>query len=158
MDPYQVLGVSRNASEEEIRSAYRKLAKQYHPDLHPGDQEAALKMQQINAAYDQIKNPSAYKDYQDPFSNPYQQSYTSQQYQDFYDFFNNQQQGKTEFRFYGPFGFYSSSGKRSSSSLINKLGSFVLAFLLISLILSIFSFLGPFGIIIIFLLLSGRRR
>lgn len=56
-DPYQVLGVSPNASDEEIKSAYRKLAKKYHPDLHPGDEEAAKKMQQINAAYEQIKNP-----------------------------------------------------------------------------------------------------
>lgn len=56
-DPYQVLGVSPDASDEEIKSAYRKLAKKYHPDLNPGDAEAAKKMQQINAAYEQIKNP-----------------------------------------------------------------------------------------------------
>lgn len=56
-DPYQVLGVSPDASDEEIKRAYRRLAKQYHPDLHPGDREAAQKMQQINAAYEQIKNP-----------------------------------------------------------------------------------------------------
>lgn len=56
-DPYQVLGVSRDASDEEIKKAYRRLAKKYHPDLNPGDQEAARQMQRINAAYDQITNP-----------------------------------------------------------------------------------------------------
>ena len=56
-DPYKVLGVSPDASDEEIKSAYRRLAKKYHPDLNPGDEEAARKMNEINAAYDQIKNP-----------------------------------------------------------------------------------------------------
>lgn len=57
-DPYQVLGVDRNASDEEIKKAYRRLAKKYHPDANPGDEAAARKMQQINAAYEQIKNPT----------------------------------------------------------------------------------------------------
>ena len=56
-DPYSVLGVSKDASEEEIKRAYRRLAKKYHPDLNPGDPEAAHKMNEINAAYEQIKNP-----------------------------------------------------------------------------------------------------
>lgn len=56
-DPYSVLGVSRDASEDEIKRAYRRLAKKYHPDLNPGDPEAARKMNEINAAYEQIKNP-----------------------------------------------------------------------------------------------------
>lgn len=56
-DPYQVLGVSRDASDDEIKRAYRRLAKQYHPDRNPGDAAAAKKMQEINAAYEQIKNP-----------------------------------------------------------------------------------------------------
>ena len=55
-DPYQVLGVSPGDSEEEITKAYRRLAKKYHPDLNPGDETAAAKMSEINAAYDQIKN------------------------------------------------------------------------------------------------------
>ena len=58
-DPYKILGVSPNATDEEIKQAYRRLAKQYHPDRNPGDEEAAKKMQQINAAYEQIKNPGA---------------------------------------------------------------------------------------------------
>ena len=56
-DPYKVLGVSRDASDEEIKRAYRQLAKKYHPDLNPGDAEAARKMREVNAAYEQIKDP-----------------------------------------------------------------------------------------------------
>ena len=56
-DPYKVLGVSPDASDEEIKRAYRRLAKQYHPDRNPGDAAAAKKMQEINAAYEQIKDP-----------------------------------------------------------------------------------------------------
>ena len=56
-DPYQILGVSRDASDEEIKKAYRRLAKKYHPDLNPGDEEAARQMQRVNAAYEQITNP-----------------------------------------------------------------------------------------------------
>ena len=58
-DPYKVLGVERNASDEQIKQAYRRLAKKYHPDLNPGDEAAARKMKEINAAYEQIKNPQS---------------------------------------------------------------------------------------------------
>ena len=54
-DPYKVLGVAPSASEEEIKKAYRELSKKYHPDLNPGDENAARKMSEINAAYDQIQ-------------------------------------------------------------------------------------------------------
>ena len=73
-DPYKVLGLERGASDEEVKRAYRRLAKKYHPDLNPGDAEAARKMQEINAAYEQIKNPASAGQsqqqsggYQDPF-------------------------------------------------------------------------------------------
>ena len=80
-NPYQVLGVSPDASDEEIKKAYRELTKKYHPDLNPGDEHAAQMMNDINAAYDQIKNGTAtqqgggagayqYQQYADPF-NPY---------------------------------------------------------------------------------------
>ena len=58
-DPYKVLGVSRDASDEEIKKAYRELTKKYHPDLNPGDENAAQMMNDVNAAYDQIKNGTA---------------------------------------------------------------------------------------------------
>ena len=61
-DPYKVLGVSPNASDDEVKAAYRKLAKKYHPDLNPGDEYAARKMNEINAAYEQIKNPQPQND------------------------------------------------------------------------------------------------
>lgn len=99
-DPYKVLGVSPDASDEEIKRAYRNLAKKYHPDLNPGDKEAARKMQEINAAYEQIKNPEKASQqsqggyggygngygggYYDPFGGYRQQSYggqTGDQYQ-----------------------------------------------------------------------------
>ena len=56
-DPYKVLGLDRNASDEDVKKAYRRLAKKYHPDLNPGDGEAARKMQEVNDAYERIKNP-----------------------------------------------------------------------------------------------------
>ena len=56
-DPYKVLGVSPSASDEEIKKAYRTLAKKYHPDLNPGDEVAAQRMNEINAAYDILSKP-----------------------------------------------------------------------------------------------------
>jgi molecular chaperone DnaJ len=53
---YDILGVSKTATEAEIKSAYRKLAKQYHPDLRPGDKEAAEKFKEINEAYEVLSD------------------------------------------------------------------------------------------------------
>ena len=81
-DPYEVLGVSNGASEDEIKTAYRRLAKKYHPDLNPGDPAAAQKMNEVNQAYDRIKNPQSYQQ-PGPGQNPYagQTYYTWNTYQ-----------------------------------------------------------------------------
>ena len=56
-DYYQILGVHRNASADEIKTAYRKLAWQYHPDLNPDNQEAEKKFKEINAAHEVLSDP-----------------------------------------------------------------------------------------------------
>ncbi len=56
-DPYDVLGVSKTASADDIKKAYRKLVKQVHPDLHPGDQKAAERFKDVASAYDIVGDP-----------------------------------------------------------------------------------------------------
>lgn len=120
-DPYHVLGVSRDASEEEIKKAYRKLAKQYHPDLNPGNEEAAKKMNEINAAYEQIKNPgqtnSAY-------------GYSGQQ-----NAWRGPEYGQDVYDFYSPFGWNSQQSRGPvfrKSALLYILAAFLLLNLLSS--------------------------
>lgn len=138
-DPYQVLGVPHGATEEEIKAAYRRLAKQYHPDLHPGDAAAAAHMNEINEAYEAIKNPSAqqhnqgYNPYggQSPFSQqgnttyygPFGWDFQSQDWED---------EQRREYRYY-------SSGNRRFRSPFAILGRMVALFLLLRLFLGLFS-------------------
>lgn len=76
-NPYTVLGVSETATDEEIRAAYRRLAKKYHPDLNPNDPTAAAKMNDVNVAYDQIKTAEKRAAYR---AEAGRQTYHQQQY------------------------------------------------------------------------------
>lgn len=95
-DPYAVLGVSKDASTDEIKKAYRSLAKKYHPDLHPGNKEYEKKMVEINEAYEMLTSPSknmySSNSYQQSNQANYQQRQTQQSFDegfDFADFFYN---------------------------------------------------------------------
>ena len=68
-NPYTVLGLKETATADEVKAAYRALAKKYHPDLNPGSREAEKKMQEINEAYDMIVNHKW-----DPNASSYQNS------------------------------------------------------------------------------------
>ena len=62
-DPYQVLGVQRTASAEEIKKAHRKLVRQYHPDRNPGDEKAEERFKEVQQAYDLLSDPDKRKAY-----------------------------------------------------------------------------------------------
>ena len=62
-DYYDVLSISRNASQDEIRKAYRKLARKYHPDVNPGDEAAEERFKELNEAYEVLSDPEKRKKY-----------------------------------------------------------------------------------------------
>ena len=62
-DLYEVLGLTKTATDDEIKKAYRKLAKQYHPDLNPGDKNAEAKFKEINEAYEVLSDPKKKANY-----------------------------------------------------------------------------------------------
>ena len=133
-DPYEVLGVSRNASQDEIKRAYRKLAKKYHPDLNPGDENAAKMMREINAAYDQIQDPGKYANY-----GYNQQTQSNNGYaNNFYGYNFNQDQNFNGF-YYNPFGFgYRTYHTNQTTRIRNPFVYLFIFYLIINVISAIF--------------------
>lgn len=94
-DLYEVLGVKRDASEKEIRSAYRRLARKYHPDVNPSDTSAEAMFKEINAAHDVLSDPEKRKKY-DKYGDKWEfadQIEQAQRQQSAGDFFRRAQQG-----------------------------------------------------------------
>jgi curved DNA-binding protein len=109
IDYYKILGVDKNATEKEIKSAYRKLARKFHPDLNPNDKDAKKKFQEINEANEVLSDPEKRKKYdqygtdwkhaeefknaghyQEQSSDMHGQSYSGTQYEgEFSDFFES---------------------------------------------------------------------
>ena len=77
-DLYEILGVSKNASQSEIKSAYRKLAVKYHPDKNPGDKAAEEKFKKITAAYDVLSDETKRRQYDSYGSYSTSDAYSSQ--------------------------------------------------------------------------------
>ena len=62
-DYYKILGVGKNATDDEIKKAYRKLARRYHPDRNPGDKEAEERFKEVSQAHDVLSDPEKRKAY-----------------------------------------------------------------------------------------------
>ena len=99
-DYYKTLGVKKDAPEKEIKSAYRKLARKYHPDVNPGDKEAERKFKEINEAQAVLTDPEKRKKYDTlgpdwekrfqhgpagPAGGPYTYTTTSGDFSDFFE-------------------------------------------------------------------------
>ena len=174
-DYYDILGVSRSASNDEIKKAYRTLAFKYHPDRNSGDKNAEEMFKQINAAYDVLGDEAKRKNYDlygqtDSNSNAYQNNY-QRQYQytyadpfgsgDFWDWFSNaqssQQNRQTQNQNNYDWSKHNSRyyRKQNKSSAFGMFVSKVLQIML-ALFFMRFSYIIPFGFLICFgVLING---
>ena len=103
-DYYELLGLNKNASDAEIKSAYRKLAKKYHPDVNPGNEAAATKFKEITEAYDVLRDPQKRSTYDQYGSSAFEGAGNSYTASDFSDIF------KSAFDGFGGFGGFDDIG------------------------------------------------
>ena len=117
-DYYDILGVGRTADEKEIRQAYRRLARQHHPDVNPGDEEAAERFKSINAAYEVLSDADKRAKY-DRYGDQWQHAehFEQQGGPEFSQFFRGGD-GRSG-------GFTFSGGSGSLSDLLGGLGGFI---------------------------------
>ncbi len=166
-DYYQILGVPKNATTDEIKKAYRSLAFKYHPDRNPGDKAAEEKFKQISAAYDVLGDETKRKNYdlggysESSYTNAANQQY-QRQYQytyqnpfgddNFWNWFggsNREEAQNTQDNYSRQYsGFYDNESKKNSKSryksmLFSKALQTLAAFLMFRI-----SFFIPFGFFI----------
>lgn len=116
-DYYQLLGVKRDASGKDIRAAYRKLARQYHPDLNPGEEQAETRFKEIQRAYEVLADPEKRKKY-DQFGPMWEQIESGGGPPPGFD------RGFRNFQFdFGGFGRRDSSGSMFDELLFNNMGA-----------------------------------
>ena len=118
-DFYDTLGVSRTADDKDIRQAYRRLARQHHPDVNPGDESAAERFKSINAAYEVLSDPDKRAKY-DRYGDQWQHAehFEQQGRHDFSQFFRDGDFGG------GRGGFSFSTGGATLSDILGGLGGF----------------------------------
>ncbi|WP_029903039.1 DnaJ C-terminal domain-containing protein [Prevotella sp. 10(H)] len=105
IDYYSILGISKTASADDIKKAYRKLARKYHPDINPNDEEAKKKFQQINEANEVLSDPEKRKKYDEYGEN--------WKHAEEYEKARQQQSRNGGFADYGSFGGFGSGGSFS---------------------------------------------
>lgn len=110
MNYYEILGVEKTATLDEIKKAYRTLAFKYHPDRNPGDKEAEEKFKQISAAYDVLSDETKRRNYD-------LGGYTDSSYSDSY---NNYEQRQYQYTYSNPFEGNEEFWKWANSSYTNN--------------------------------------
>jgi len=120
-DPYKILGVSRDASQDEIRKAYRKLAKSLHPDLHPDDPGKQAEFQAVSSAHDLLRDPEKRRRFDAGEIDASGQERPQRQY---YHQYAGQDQGRRYDAGPGPEGFaggFGAGGEEDLSDLFSEL-------------------------------------
>lgn len=158
MDYYEVLNIPKTATSEEIKIAYRKLAKKYHPDVNPGNKNAEEKFKKINEAYTVLSDPEKRKMYDSGFfstsyqntqrANQSRNSYGQDPFQDFWNEWARTQQTYQEN--------YTNKNRKRKKSYHYTFGGFssifVIILLFIILLLGIRILFSPIGLILFALL------